>query len=124
MSRLHLIAASDDYLLEESLGEAIAEVVGELPGVSPAFLSDEISPEDLATDAKGNVYIVDSAPRAKEFVSIRVLVGGDPRKAVPLSTEKARRLAVLPNGDLLVMGYSTLWQFKMKRKVEDLVRRR
>ena len=57
--------------------------------------------EDLATDAKGNVYLVDSAPSDREFVTIRVLVGGDPRKTVPLSTDHADRVAVLPNGDLL-----------------------
>ncbi len=82
-------------------------------------------PTDLATDARGNVYLVNSTPRATERVTILVLVGGDPGKVVPLSTfDRASRLAVQPNGDLLVTGHFALWQFKMKRKVEDLVRQR
>jgi hypothetical protein len=85
----------------------------------------ESCPEDLAADTKGNVYLVESSPQAREYVSITVLVGGNPRKAVPLSTDKhLGSVAALPNGDLLVNDYCGLWRFEMKKKIEDLVRRR
>jgi len=78
----------------------------------------------IATDTRGNLYLVYEEHRNRQAVTIRVLVGGDPRKSVPLSTDDAGRLAVLRNGDLLVGWMGTLWLFDMKRKVEGLVRRR
>ena len=78
----------------------------------------------LATDAKGNVYLVYTDSSNWQAVTIRVLVGGDPRKSVPLSVDQAYKVTVLPSGDLLVDNTGTLWFFKMKRRVEDRVRRR
>ena len=50
MPRIHLIAASDDYLLEERLGVAVAEVCADLGGVDPEIQSDEATPESVATE--------------------------------------------------------------------------
>lgn len=47
-ARLHLVAATDDFLLEEGIKAAIAAVSAELPGIDPEELSDEITPDGLA----------------------------------------------------------------------------
>lgn len=78
----------------------------------------------LATDARGNLYLAYEGFDGGQIVTIRALVGGDPRKDVPLSVDPAYDLAVLPSGDLLVRHMSTLWLFDMKKKVENLLRRR
>jgi DNA polymerase III delta subunit len=46
---VHLIASSDDFLLEERVRE-VARTVSEGLGVEPEALPDEITPEDLATE--------------------------------------------------------------------------
>jgi hypothetical protein len=51
-SLLHLIACSDDYLLEESLADAIAEAQAALGGVEPEHLADDITPEAAALELR------------------------------------------------------------------------
>ena len=50
MSKIHLIAASDDYLLEERLSVAVAELCEDLGGVEPEIQTDEATPESVATE--------------------------------------------------------------------------
>jgi len=50
MSRIHLIAASDDYLLEERLSVAVAELCEEFGGVEPEIQTDEATPESVAME--------------------------------------------------------------------------
>ncbi len=47
-SRLHFVAATDDFLLEEGIKAAIAAAAAELDGVDPEEMSDETTPESLA----------------------------------------------------------------------------
>ena len=48
--RIRLIAASDDYLLEDRLSAAVAEVCSELGGVEPEVQSEDATPETVATE--------------------------------------------------------------------------
>ncbi len=50
MLRIRLIAASDDYLLEERLIAEVAEVCSELGGVEPEVQSEEATPETVAME--------------------------------------------------------------------------
>jgi len=50
MLRIRLIAASDDYLLEDRLSAGVAEVCRELGGVEPEFQSEDATPEAVATE--------------------------------------------------------------------------
>jgi len=47
-SRLHFVAATDDFLLEEGIKAAIVAVAAQLDGVDPEEMSDEMTPEGLA----------------------------------------------------------------------------
>lgn len=47
---LILIASSDDYLLEESLHEAVAAACQSMGGIEPEHLPEEVSPESLALE--------------------------------------------------------------------------
>lgn len=110
MSRIHLIAASDDYLLEERLGVAVAEVCADLGGVDPEIQADEATPELVATELVSPSL----------FASDRVLVVPDVRiwlGAPAPAGLKAGKVAVpdlkpllqvlsegVPEGMALVMG--------------------
>jgi hypothetical protein len=45
-----LVASSDDYLVEEALGERVLAVCAELGAVEPEVMPDDITPEDLAVE--------------------------------------------------------------------------
>ena len=110
MSRIHLIAASDDYLLEERLGVVVAEVCADLGGVDPEIQADETTPESVATELVSPSL----------FASDRVLVVPDVRiwlGAPAPAGLKAGKVAVpdlkpllqvlsegVPKGMTLVMG--------------------
>jgi hypothetical protein len=47
---IHLIASSDDFLLEEQLREITRTASEALDGIEPEVLASEITPEDLATE--------------------------------------------------------------------------
>jgi hypothetical protein len=49
-SAIHLVASSDDYLLEEAVDATVREVSGEFGNVEPEVLSDEITPENLSVE--------------------------------------------------------------------------
>jgi hypothetical protein len=47
---VHLIASSDDFLLEEALGETVREVCAGFGNVEPEIMADELSPQDLSVE--------------------------------------------------------------------------
>ena len=49
-SAVHLVASSDDYLLEEALGETLQSVRAEFGGVEPEIMSEEMTPEALSVE--------------------------------------------------------------------------
>jgi hypothetical protein len=69
MSRIRLIASSDDFLLEERLTAAVAELAVELGGVEPEPLDAEATPEAVATELVSRSL----------FATERLLVVGDVR---------------------------------------------
>jgi hypothetical protein len=69
LSRLSLTASSDDYLLEESLDEAVARACAELDGVEAERLAEDATPEAVAVELRSPSL----------FASCRVLVLGDVR---------------------------------------------
>lgn len=50
MTRVRLVAASDDFLLEQRLDEVVAEMAAALGGVEPEILSSAVTPEQLAVE--------------------------------------------------------------------------
>lgn len=50
MTRVRLVAASDDFLLERRLAEVVAETAAALGGIEPELLGGEVSPEWLALE--------------------------------------------------------------------------
>ncbi len=52
MARLALIASSDDFLLEDSLDGAVAEVAADLGGVEPEHLPEDMTPEAVAVELR------------------------------------------------------------------------
>jgi hypothetical protein len=49
-AQVHLVASSDDYLLEEALGETVRAVCAELGNVEPEIMPDETTPETLSVE--------------------------------------------------------------------------
>lgn len=49
-AQVHLVASSDDYLLEEALGETMRAVCAELGDVEPEIMPDEMTPEALSVE--------------------------------------------------------------------------
>ncbi len=47
---VHLVASSDDYLMEEALGETVREVCAEFGNVEPEIMPDEVTPKDLSVE--------------------------------------------------------------------------
>ena len=110
MSRIRLIAASDDYLLEQRLGRAVADVCADLGGVEPEIQTDEATPETVATELVSPSL----------FASERVLVAPDVRvwlgAAAPAGVKDGKVAAPdvkpllhvlsegVPEGMALVMG--------------------
>ena len=110
MSQIHLIAASDDYLLEERLSVAVAELCEDLGGVEPEIQTDEATPESVATElvspslfASQRVIVVNEAREwlgAKAPPGLKVEKGAsfDPQPLVQVLSEG------LPEGLGFVMG--------------------
>lgn len=110
MSLIRLIAASDDYLLEERLSAEVLRVCHELGGVEPEVQSDEATPESVAMELVSPSL----------FAAQRVLVVGDAREWLGAAAPpgiKANKTAPpdlkplvhvlgegLPEGMALVMG--------------------
>jgi hypothetical protein len=112
MSRIRLIAASDDYLLEERLALDVAEVCAELGGVDPEIQGDDATPESVATELVSPSLF--ASERVLVVPDVRVWLGAaapagvaapsgsdpdpDPEPLVRVLTDGA------PDGMALVMG--------------------
>lgn len=110
MSRIRLIAASDDYLLEERLAVAVAEVCAQFGGVDPELQGDEATPESVATELVSPSLF--AAERVLVAPDVRVWLDGaapaglkvpkttapDPGPLVQVLTEGA------PDDTALIMG--------------------
>lgn len=110
MSRIRLIASSDDFLLEERLAAAVSELAAGLGGVEPELLGAETTPETVATELVSRSL----------FAAERLLVVGDIRSwldaPAPPGTKVDREEAPdpgpllqvlaegLPEGVALVLG--------------------
>ncbi len=109
MSRLALIASSNDYLVEESLQEAVNVACDELGGCEPELLPSDVTPEQVAIELRSPSL----------FTPTRVLVAQEVRWWLDTTTpagalnekgphELEPLLEVLgegvPDGTALVMG--------------------
>jgi hypothetical protein len=47
---VHLVASSDDYLLEEALGETVRAVCADFGDIEPEIMPDEVTPQDLSVE--------------------------------------------------------------------------
>jgi hypothetical protein len=110
MARIRLIAASDDYLLEQRLGAAVADVCADLGGVVPELQGDEATPESVATELVSPSLF--ASDRVLVAPDVRVWLGAaapagfkDGKTAAPDVTPLLHVLAEgLPEGMALVMG--------------------
>jgi len=110
MSRIRLIAASDDFLLEEQLRVVVAGVCQALGGVEPEFQSDEATPESVAMElvspslfAAERVLVVSDA---REWLGATAPPGLKATKAPPPDTQPLVHVLSegMPEGMGLVMG--------------------
>ena len=110
MSRICLIAASDDYLLEERLSAGVARVCRELGGVEPEFQAEEATPESVAMElvspslfAEERVLVV---PDVRVWLGAKVPPGIKATKAAPPDAHPLVHVLGegLPEGMGLVMG--------------------
>jgi hypothetical protein len=109
---VHLIASSDDYLLEEAFGEAVRAVCAELGDVEPEILPDDVTPEDLSVElcspslfAPQRVLVV---PEIQAWIDIPARHPPDPRPAEKAAVNATTVVQVLgegiADGLALVMG--------------------
>jgi hypothetical protein len=110
MSPIRLIAASDDYLLEERLSVEVRRVCDELGGVEPEVLSDEATPESVAMElvspslfAAQRVLVV---PDARDWLGAAAPPGIKKTKTAPPDPKPLVHVLGegLPEGMALVMG--------------------
>jgi hypothetical protein len=110
MSLIRLIAASDDFLLEQRLSAEVRRVCTELGGVEPEVQSDEASPESVAMElvspslfAAERVLVV---PDAREWLGAAAPPGVKATKAAPPDLKPLVHVLGegLPDGMALVMG--------------------
>jgi hypothetical protein len=110
MSRIRLIAASDDYLLEEQLTAAVAEVCAALGEVDPEVLPEETTPEGVATELVSPSLF--AAERVLVIADTRVWLGAPVPAGASAEKEPTPDLKPLlqvlgdgvPEGMGLVMG--------------------
>lgn len=110
MSRIRLIAASDDYILEEQLAVSVAEVCSDLGGVDPEIQTDDATPESVATElvspslfASERVLVV---PDARVWLGAPVPAGLKVDKAAAPDLKPLLQVFTdgVPEGMALVMG--------------------
>ncbi len=110
MSHIRLIAASDDYLLEERLSAEVLRVCSELGGVEPEIQSDEATPESVALElvspslfAAQRVLVVEDA---RVWLGAAAPPGIKTTKVSPPDLEPLVHVLGegLPDGLALVMG--------------------
>jgi len=109
MSRLALIASSNDYLVEESLNDAVTAACDALGGAEVERVSDDASPEDLALELRSpslfapTRVLVVSEIRGWLDASTPAGALGDPKPADPEVLIEVIA-GGLPDGTALVMG--------------------
>ena len=107
-----LVASSDDYLLEEALGETVRAVCAEFGDIDPETLSEALTPEDLSVElcspslfAPQRVLVV---PEIRTWIDIPARRPPDPRPAEKAAVNAAPVVQVLgegiADGIALVMG--------------------
>jgi hypothetical protein len=109
---VYLVASSDDYLLEEALGETVREVCAEFGDIEPETMPESLTPEDLAVElcspslfAPQRVLVV---PEIRAWIDIPAKRSPDLRPAEKAVVDAAPVLQVLgegiAEGIALVMG--------------------
>jgi hypothetical protein len=110
MSRVHLIASSDDFLLEQRLTAAIELECAELGNVEPEIQPDGATPESVATElvspslfAASRVLVV---PDAREWLGASAPPGQGTGATEPPDSEPLIRVLSdgVPDGMALVLG--------------------
>jgi hypothetical protein len=107
-----LVASSDDYLLEEALGETVAAVCADLGGIEPETLPEGLTPEDLGVElcspslfAPQRVLVV---PEVRTWIDIPARRPPDPRAGEKAVVDAAPVVQVMAegiaDGIALVMG--------------------
>ena len=109
-SRIRLVAASDDFLLEERLGVHVAELSAELGGASPEVQSDDASPGSVATElVSPSLFAAERvlvAPDVRVWVDGTAPAGVAAGKTAAVDTEPLVRVIEdgVPEGMALAMG--------------------
>jgi len=110
MSRIQLIAASDDYLLELRMADAVAEASSESDGVEPEVQAGDVTPERVATElVSPSLFAVERVlvvPDARWWFEETGAKGSDAAESTtPDVTPLVRVLSDgVPEGMALVMG--------------------
>ena len=109
---VYLVASSDDYLLEEALGETVRAVCSELGNVDFETMPEAVTPEDLSVElcspslfTPHRVLVV---PEVATWIDIPARRTSDPRAAEKAAVDAAQVVEVLgegiADGLALVMG--------------------
>ena len=109
---VYLVASSDDYLLEEALGETVRVVCAEFGDVDPETMPESLTPEDLSVElcspslfTPQRVLVV---PEIRTWIDIPAKRPPDPRPAEKAAVDPAPVVQVLgegiADGIVLVMG--------------------
>ena len=110
MSRVHLIAASDDFLLEERLSTVVAGLCSEHSDIEAEVQPDDATPESVATElvspslfAADRVLVV---PDARGWLGAAAPPGLKAAESEPLDPTPLIRVLAdgLPTGVALVLG--------------------
>jgi len=109
---VYLVASSDDYLLEEALGETVRAVCAEFGDIDPETMPEALTPEDLSVElcspslfAPQRVLVV---PEIRAWIDIPARRPPDPRPTEKAIVDAAPVVQVLgegiADGIALVMG--------------------
>ncbi len=109
---VYLVASSDDYLLEEALGETVRAVCAEFGDIDPETMPEALTPEDLSVElcspslfAPQRVLVV---PEIRAWIDIPAKRPPDPRPTEKAIVDAAPVVQVLgegiADGIALVMG--------------------
>jgi hypothetical protein len=109
---VYLVASSDDYLLEEALGETVRAICAGFGDIDPETLPEALTPEDLSVElcspslfAPQRVLVV---PEIRAWIDIPARRPPDPRPAEKAAVDAAPVVQVLgegiAEGIALVMG--------------------
>ncbi|MGD8439163.1 MAG: hypothetical protein PVG53_01410 [Holophagae bacterium] len=110
MSRIRLIASSDDYLLEQRLADAVDGLCRQLGGVEPEILPEEATPDAAATELVSPSLFADNrvlvVPEAGVWLGARPPAGvAVPKAETPDNGPLIEVLnAGVPDGVALVLG--------------------